>query len=329
MPVIVNAAEPHPFLPSLTDLEAIEAERAQHQDIRPLQIAMINLMADKIAQERQLARWLGNSVLQVQLTFAATNEYMDRVNEGYQSRHTPSEHIRKFYKPFRDIKSEKFDGLIITGVNALEPDITKEAIWPHVKEILEWSETNVLSTLFLCWAGQAAMKHFYGIERKRQPRKTYGVFDHELMGDKTGVLHGFPDIIAMPVSRWNEIDIEDVRQNPALEVSAYSPQAGLSIVTEPVAYDNGHHNYPRRIFIFSHPEYDTDTLKTEYLRDAANDPEYPPPYNYFPNGDINHAPYNKWRLTGHIYTNWISTLYKASPYDLAQVPYAFGNGPTK
>lgn len=324
MPVIVNATDPHPFLPSLGDVTAIEAERARHQDIRPLEVAIVNLMADKQAVERQLARWLGHSVLQVHLTFAATDDYFDAVQGGHEPRHTPADHIRKFYSPFRDIKGQKFDGLIITGVNALRQDITTEPIWPQVREILDWSATNALSSLFLCWGAQAALKHFYAIDRTRRAQKTFGVFQHDLVSDRTALLSGFPDLFPLPVSRWNEIEKRAVLPHPELEIVAESAEAGLSLLVESAAFDDGKQLYPRRVFILGHPEYDTDLLRQEYLRDRAADPAYPQPRHYFPDGDPDAVPRNVWRHTGHVFTNWINALYKATPYDLTQIPRPFG-----
>ncbi len=155
-----NAFLPHPSIPSSGASDAIRMTGALRQCTGPLEIAIINLMADKRATERQLSQWLGHPTLPVYFTFVATNDYFDTVQAGYESRNTPADHIRKFYRPFRDIRRQRFDGLIVTGVNAHEHDITREAIWSHFCDILDWSATNVLSSLFLCWAGQAALKHF-------------------------------------------------------------------------------------------------------------------------------------------------------------------------
>ena len=320
MPVIVNASAPHPFLPSLGDPAAIPAERALHQDIRPLEIAIINLMADKQATERQLAQWLGHTPLQIRLTFAATDAYVDDVRNGRETRNTPAGHIRKFYKAFSDIRERKFDGLIMTGTNALKPTVAEEGFWPEVQTILTWSETNVLSSLFLCWGAKAALRHFHGIESYRGERKTWGLFHHRLVSDKTGILFGCPDVFSAPVSRWKSPRREDISDNPALEIVADSEEAGPNMLVEAATYDEGKALYPRRVYILNHPEYETTTLKQEYLRDAATDPEIAVPLHYFPGDDPAREPVNTWRHTAVIYVNWVRAIYEATPYDVRQVP---------
>lgn len=188
MPVIVNSEEIHPFLPSLGNPSAISKTRAERQDIRPLEIAIINLMADKQATERQLALWLGNTMLQVKLTFAATDDYVRGVYDGRETRNTSAVHIRKFYKPWSEIKDEYFDGLIITGVNARKPFVSHEDIWPEVQNILNWSNTSAFSSLFLCWGAKAALKHFHDVESYKADQKLFGLFEHRIISDKTGLL---------------------------------------------------------------------------------------------------------------------------------------------
>ena len=181
MPVIVASEEAHPFLPSLASGAAIDQGRALHQDIRPLQIAILNLMADKMTTERQLAAWLGSTPLQVSLTFVATDAYVRAVRNGHKSRTTPAEHIVKFYNPLSDIRDDKFDGLIVTGVNALQPRVSDEAFWPEVQEILDWSASHVFSSLYLCWGAKAALKHFHDVESIKGERKTSGLFHHRVL----------------------------------------------------------------------------------------------------------------------------------------------------
>ncbi|MFL5282269.1 MAG: homoserine O-succinyltransferase [Rhodopila sp.] len=319
MPVIVNAAEPHPFLPSLGDPTAIAAERALHQDIRPLEIAIINLMADKQATERQLGRWLGHTPLQIRLTFAATDAYVDGVRAGRETRNTSADHIRKFYSAFSDIREHKFDGLIVTGINALKPTVAEEDFWPDVEAILAWSETNVFSSLFLCWGAKAALRHFHGIESYRGERKIWGVFRHRLVSDRTGILFGFPDVFPAPVSRWKNPRREDITRSPALEIVADCDEIGPSILVESNSYDDGRALYPRRVYLLSHPEYETGTLRQEYLRDAAAGVTITP-LNYFPDDDPAREPVNNWRHTAMIYGNWINAIYKAGPFDIRQIP---------
>jgi homoserine O-succinyltransferase/O-acetyltransferase len=322
MPVIVNARDPHPFLPSLGDPAAIEAERAARQDIRPLEIAIINLMADKRTTERQLATWLGNTALQVNVTFAATDDYVRGIHAGRASKNTPPEHIRKFYHAFSDIRDRKFDGLMVTGVNALKPTVAEEDIWPEVTEILDWSDRNVLSSLFLCWGAKAALKHFHDIESHKAEQKLWGVFEHRLVSDRTGILFGFPDRFNVPVSRWKSPRREDVLERPALEICADSEESGPNILVEAEPYDNGAMFFPRRAYVLNHPEYETGTLLGEYERDRALNPSLKPRH-YFPNDDPSLPPVNSWRHTAHLYTNWVKALYEATPYDISGVPNAY------
>lgn len=316
MPVIVNAKQPHPFLPSLGDPAAIEAERARRQDIRPLEIAVINLMADKRTTERQLAHWLGATPLQVQLTFAATDSYVDGVRAGQTPKNTPAEHIRDFYSAWSDIKDRKFDGLVVTGVNALKDTVAEESFWPEVQQILDWSQENVFSSLFLCWGAKAALRHFHGIEsRKVGPNKLFGVFDFRVESDITGLLSGLPDVFPVPVSRWKTPSREEIAKTRALEIVAQSDESGPDILAEPTPGPYGE-LYPRRVYILNHPEYETETLAQEYRRDSDGNAAWPLPANYFPKDDPARAPRNSWRHTANIYTNWIKLVYESVPYEL-------------
>jgi len=324
MPVIVNAAEAHPFLPSLGDPAAIAAGRAQQQDIRPLEIAIINLMADKQATERQLAQWLGHTPLQIQLTFAATDDYVQGIRDGRTARNTPADHIRKFYSAFSDIRSRKFDGLIVTGINLLNPDVTKEAIWPQMQEICEWSQTNVFSSLFLCWGGLAALRHFHDIVPHHGETKTWGVFEHRIRSDETGIMFGMPDVFSVPVSRWKSPRKQDIEKCASLEIVAESDEAGVHLLVESGGYDGGKSLYPRRVYLLNHPEYDTDTLKQEYLRDSKGKSPERLPANYFPDNDPSKPPVNNWRHGAIVYVNWIKTIYEAVPYDINLIPEPWG-----
>ena len=322
MPVIVTSEEIHPFLPSLGSGVAIERERAAHQDIRPLEIVILNLMADKMATERQLALWLGNTTLQVHVTFAATDSYVRAVQAGRESKNTSADHIRKFYSAWSDIKHQKFDGLIVTGVNALHPRVSDEPIWGEVQEILKWSETNIFSSLFLCWGAQAAMKYFHNIENIKGEKKIFGLFDHIIISDKTGLLFGFPDCFPVPVSRWKNPDEAAIKACAALEVVAASAESGSNIMAEPSPFDKTQF-YPKRVYVLNHPEYETDTLQREYARDSTRFPDTPLPRHYFPDNDCGRAPVNSWRHTAYLYTNWIKAIYEATPYNLADIPKPF------
>jgi homoserine O-succinyltransferase len=323
MPVIINSAELHPFLPSLGTPLAIESARAEHQDIRPLEIAILNLMADKQTTERQLALWLGNTMLQVRLTFATTDAYVRDVHAGRETKNTPADHIRKFYSAWSEIKHQKFDGLIVTGVNASKERVSDEEIWPEVQRILGWSETNVLSSLFLCWGAKAALKHFHDVESFKSRQKLFGLFGHRIVSDQTGLLFGFPDVFPVPVSRWKSPRREDILKHTDLEIVADSEESGPNIMVESARYEAGKFLYPRRVYILNHPEYDTDTLGAEYKRDVAANSDWPLPRHYFPKDDPKRTPPNTWRHTAHIYTNWIKALYEATPYNIQDIPRTF------
>ncbi len=323
MPVIVNSQEPHPFLPSLGDPGAIEADRARHQDIRPMEIAIINLMADKMTTEKQLAAWLGHAPIQISLTFAAPDTYINDVRGGRETTNTPADHILKFYNGWSEIKDRKFDGLVVTGVNALKPTVGEEKMWPEIRKILAWSDTNVLSSLFLCWGAKAALKHFHDIESYRGEQKLFGLFEHRLTSDKTGLLFGLPDVFPAPVSRWKSPRREDILAHPELEIAADSKEAGPNMLVESSAYEDGEKLYARRVYILNHPEYGTDTLKREYERDRIGNPETPLPLHYFPGDDPAQMPVNSWRYTASIYSNWVKNIYGATPYDIANVPRPF------
>ncbi len=320
MPVIIDGKKPHPFLPTRESPSAIDALRAERQDVRPLHIAVLNLMADKLGTEKELAGPLGHTPIQVHLTFVATDSYIHDLDNGYVSKHTAPDHIRSFYTPWSRIRDEKFDGLIITGINARQLDITTEAIWPQVQAILDWSRTNVVSCLFLCWGAQAALKHLHNIDRHRSEKKNHGVFPHRIASDKTNLLYGFPDRFPIPVSRWNEIRAEDIHARAkSLEVAALSDEAGVGVIVDPRHHADSVSLYPRDVYVLAHPEYATATLGNEYRRDSANNPATPTPRHYFPDDKPDQPPLNTWRHTAMIYTNWVNLLYKVAPYDRASI----------
>ncbi len=319
MPVIVASQETHPFLPSLGSVAAIGRDRAARQDIRPMEIAILNLMADKVATERQLALWLGHSPLQVNVTFIATDRYWRDMQDGRTGRNTSPDHIRKFYHAWSNIKHRKFDGLIVTGVNALQPRVSDEIFWDDVCEILSWSETNAFSSLFLCWGAQAALQHFHDIESVKGDKKIFGLFDHRIISDKTELLSGFPDVFPVPVSRWKHPDRNAIAAHPDLEIVAASRDSGANILAEPAPVEDGTF-YPKRVYVLNHPEFESDTLQREYERDCAQNPATALPRHYFPNDDPTQKPVNVWRHTAFLYTNWVRAIYEATPFDLADIP---------
>lgn len=320
MPVIVNSKNIHPFLPSLGSLAAIEQTLAEKQDIRPLEIAIINLMADKQTTERQLAFWLGHTPLQVKLTFAATDSYIHSVRNGRETKNTPSDHIHDFYNAWSDIKANKYDGLIVTGVNALQERVEQEAVWPEVEEIFAWSLTNVFSSLYLCWGAKAGLKYFHDIDSVRQNQKIWGVFKHHVFSDKTKLLSGFADAFDLPVSRWKTPSKADILKHEALEIVADSEEVGPNVLVESAFAHSGETVFPRRVYVLAHPEYETASLLGEYLRDRASAPNCPVPRHYFTDDDPAKEPINTWRPCAHLYTNWVHAIYDAAPYVLSDIP---------
>jgi homoserine O-succinyltransferase len=260
-------------------------------------------------------------MLQVNLSFVATDSYVRGVAAGRRPRNTPAEHIKKFYSAFSEVNARKFDGLIISGVNALKPRIEEETIWPEVADILQWSTTNAFSSMFLCWGAKAALKFFHNIDSHKAERKLFGLFEHRLLSDKTGLFFGFPDRFPAPVSRWKSPRREDIARVAAIEIIADSEEAGPNMLVE-AANGGAAAPYPRRVYVLNHPEYETETLAAEYFRDSVGDPDYPLPRHYFPNDDPSQRPPNLWRHTAHLYTNWVKTVYEATPYDLAAIPNA-------
>jgi len=251
--------------------------RALHQDIRALKIGLLNLMPTKITTEIQILRLLGNSPLQVDIVLLHP--------ESYQSKNTPREHLIKFYKTFKDVKNEKFDGLIITGAPVEQMEFEEVAYWDELTEIMDWSVSNVFSTLHICWGAQAGLYHHYGIPKYLLPKKMFGVFPHTVCKKNEKLLRGFDDEFYVPVSRHTEVRKEDIIKVPELEFLSESKEAGVYIVTA----KNG-----RQVFITGHSEYDPLTLKWEYERDLSKGMEIEIPRNYFTNDDPNEIPVVKW-----------------------------------
>lgn len=278
--------------------------RAEHQDIRPLKIAVLNLMPTKITTETQLIRLLSNSSLQIDLTLLQT--------ATHRSKHTPAEHMAAFYKNFDDIKSENFDGLIITGAPVENLDFSEVNYWDELCGIMEWSRTHVFSTLHICWAAQAGLNYHYGVPKHQLPKKLFGVYRHYAVNPKHPIVRGFDEYFYAPHSRHTEVREEDIAKISELEIVAKSDLAGPYIIA---ARDS------RMLFVTGHSEYDFDTLSNEYFRDKNKGLEIDVPYNYFPDDDPTKRPPNVWR--GHanlLFSNWLNYfVYQNTPYDLAEL----------
>lgn len=275
--------------------------RAITQDIRPLRIVLLNLMPKKIETETQISRILGNTPLQIELTLIRT--------KTHQSQNTAQEHLLAFYKTFDDIRHEKYDGMIITGAPVELLDFEQVDYWEELCEIMEWTKTNVHSTMHICWGAQAGLYHHYGIKKYSLPKKLFGVFPHKADYVNSMLLRGFDGVFHVPHSRYTEVKREEIEANPNLRVLASSEQAGVHIVSSIGG---------RQFFIMGHAEYDPLTLDAEFRRDAAAGLGTLPPENYYPNNDPEQAPVINWRAHGSLlFINWLNYfVYQSTPYDL-------------
>lgn len=282
----------------------ITETRAITQDIRPLHIAILNLMPTKIVTETQLARLLGNSPLQVELELLHT--------ATHQAKNTSEEHMLSFYKTFDDVKDENFDGLVITGAPVELLEFEEVEYWQELCRIMEWSKTHVTSTMHICWGAQAGLYYHYGIEKHRLENKLSGIYMHKKDKNDSILLQGFDDFFPAPHSRNTEVRREDIEAVPELKILASGERAGVFAVSN---------HGGSRIFIMGHPEYDGDTLKKEYLRDisAGLDPKMPE--NYFPDDDVRREPLLIWRAHASLlFSNWLNYfVYQTTPYDLASI----------
>ncbi len=278
--------------------------RAQKQDIRPLEILLLNLMPTKIDTETQLSRLLGNTPLQVELTLLHT--------KTHESKNTAPEHLLAFYKVFDDIKHKNFDGLIITGAPVEKLAFEEVEYWEELCEIMEWSKTHVHSTFHICWGAQAGLYYHYGIPKYPLDGKMFGVFEHTVSNRKNMLFRGFDDTFFVPHSRHTELRAEDIEKCPKLEILSTSERAGVYAV----ASRDG-----RQIFITGHSEYDPETLAKEYFRDLSQGKPITVPENYFPNDNPEMPPLVRWRAHANLlYCNWLNYyVYQTTPYDLTEL----------
>jgi homoserine O-succinyltransferase/O-acetyltransferase len=292
-------------LPAIKILEnenifIMENNRAQQQDIRPIRIALCNLMPLKIVTETDIIRVLSNSPLQLELDFF----YMDK----HESRNTSKEHLNIFYKTFDQIKPYRYDGLIITGAPVEHLEFEQVDYWNDLVEVFEWSKTNVTSTLHICWGAQAGLYYHYGIPKYPLGKKLFGVFPHTILNNKIPLFRGFDDCFYVPHSRYTENRASDILLHPELIIGAQSKEAGVNVIID---------KKQRNVFITGHFEYNTHTLKTEYERDLAKGLPIDIPENYFIDNDPNAGPLVRWRANGSLfYLNWLNYyVYQETPYD--------------
>ncbi len=272
---------------------------AVRQDIRPLHIGLLNLMPNKIQTETQLARLIGSTPLQVELTLVRITNHV--------ARNTPQDHMSSFYRPWNEVRSDRFDGFIITGAPVEKLPFEEVTYWEELSSIFDWTQTHVHRCLNICWAAQAAVHHFHGVPKHELSRKAFGVFRHRNLAPASPYLRGFSDDFCIPTSRWTENRREDIPWEKGLQLLAESEDSSLCLLNDPQL---------RSLHMFNHLEYDALTLGEEYFRDIAAGKEIALPVNYFPNDDPTLEPRNQWRSHGHLlFGNWVNEIYQTTPFD--------------
>ena len=312
MPIRVPDGLPASEILSKENIFVMPHFKAERQDIRPLRIALLNIMPTKIVTETQITRLLSNTALQVDLCLLQTSTY--------QSKNISHEHLSEFYKSYEQVKHEKFDGLIITGAPVENMRFEEVDYWGELCSIMEWAKTNVYSTLYICWGAQAGLYYHYGVNKYPLEKKMFGIFPHEVTNISHELVRGFDEIFYAPHSRHTEIRREDIEKINELEILAYSEEAGIHIVGSKYSRHSAGAAQifsPTRFFITGHSEYDCDTLALEYFRDKNKGLEIELPKNYFPNDDDSKMPKNTWRSHAHLlFSNWLNYfVYQSTSYD--------------
>ncbi|MDF2645809.1 MAG: homoserine O-succinyltransferase [Paenibacillus sp.] len=301
MPIKIPDNLPAKEILNQENIFTMDESVAYHQDIRPLRIALLNLMPTKETTETQLLRLIGNTPLQV--------EFVLLHPKTHTSKNTSVEHLEMFYKTFDDIKDEKLDGMIITGAPVEQMEFEDVNYWEELTQILNWSKHNVTSTLHICWAAQAGLYHHFGVRKFALDNKMFGVFPHTVQVPNTKLLRGFDEVFHVPQSRHTDIRREDIEQCPDLEILSESEESGVYIA----ATRDGKH-----IFVTGHSEYDACSLKWEYDRDVSKGLSIEIPKNYYPNNDPSRLPYNTWRAHANLlFSNWLNYyVYQETPFEL-------------
>ncbi len=307
MPIKIQNNLPVKEILEKENIFVMDEHRAAHQDIRPIQILILNLMPLKEDTELQLLRSLSNTPLQVDVAFMKTSTH--------ESKHTSVSHLNQFYQNFWEIKDRKFDGLIITGAPVEQMEFEEVDYWDELVEIMDWSTRNVTSTIFLCWGAQAGLYHFFGLPKVPLEQKLFGLYWHRTANRKIPLVRGFDDAFLAPHSRHTDVPMEQIRRCKELTVLAESKEAGLFLA---MAHEG------RQIFVMGHPEYDRMTLDKEYKRDLDKGLTIQVPANYYVDGDPSQKPDLLWRATANnLYTNWLNYyVYQMTPYDLDGTPFS-------
>ena len=306
MPIKIQSDLPAKEILEKENIFVIDEKRALHQDIRPIQILILNLMPLKEETELQLLRSLSNTPLQVDVTFMAMSSHV--------SKNTSTSHLNKFYLNFSQVRDRRFDGMIITGAPVEQIEFEEVDYWEELTQIMAWTESHVTSTIYLCWGAQAGLYYHYGLQKRRLPRKMFGLFWHKVSNRKIPLVRGFDDMFLAPHSRHTEVPAEDIHNCPELTVLAESEEAGVFLAMA----ENG-----RKIFVMGHPEYDRVTLDGEYKRDLSKGLPIDMPKNYYPDDDSSRRPLLQWRShANNLYTNWLNYyVYQTTPYDLDGTPF--------
>jgi len=304
MPIKIPSNLPANSILRDENIFCITEKRALTQDIRPLKIALLNIMPTKIVTETQLIRLLGNTPLQIEIDFIYTSTY--------KSKNTSEEHISAFYKSFDQIKNQKYDGMIITGAPVELMDFEDVEYWKELEEIMEWTKTNVTSTFHICWAALAGLYYHYGIKKINLEKKLFGVFEHKVLKKKSMLVRGFDDVFYAPHSRYSTVSVDDIKACPSLVRISESKEAGAYIIAS---------KDKKQIFVTGHSEYDSDTLKLEYERDINLGKEIEIPKNYFADDNPQKNPVVKWRSHANLlFYNWLNYhVYQTTPYDINEI----------
>ena len=306
MPIRVQNDLPVKEILEQENIFVMDEYRAAHQQIRPISIGLLNLMPLKEDTELQILRSLSNTPLQIDVTFVRVSSHV--------SKNTSTSHIYKFYEPFDEIKNKKFDGFIITGAPVEQMPFEEVDYWEELKEIMDWTVTNVTSTLHLCWGAQAGIYHHYGIDKVQLPKKQFGIFPHRVRNRKIPLVRGFDDVFYAPHSRHTEVPKELLEKEERIMILADSKEAGVFLC---MAREG------RQIFVMGHPEYDRMTLDGEYKRDKGKGLNIQIPVNYYPGDDPKEKPQLIWRShANNLYSNWVNYyVYQVTPYDLYGTPF--------
>lgn len=303
MPIRLPATLPAYSVLTREGVMVMAEDQANRQDIRPLRIGLLNLMPKKIQTETQFARLIGATPLQIELSLIRMSEH--------QTRNTAAEHMEEFYRPFAEVRDEKFDGLIITGAPIEHLAFDEVTYWDELREVFAWTQTNVHSTFGVCWGGMAMINHFHGVRKHMLAAKAFGCYRHTNLAPGSPYLRGFSDDFVIPVSRWTEMKQAEIDAVPGLVTLLGSDEVGPCLVE-----DRDH----RALYIFNHFEYDSATLKEEYDRDVAAGTAINVPRNYYPDDDPSKTPQNRWRSHAHLlYGNWINEIYQTTHYDLNEI----------